>query len=47
MVFTMYQHELATGIHLSPQSEPLSHVAPNPVSLGYPRALALGALLHA
>ena len=30
-----------------PHPEPLSHLPPHPIPLGCPRALALGALLHA
>ena len=43
MVFAIHnQHESATGIHVSPHpGRPLPH------PLGCPRALALGALLHA
>ena len=39
--FAIHQHELATGIHVSPAS----HLPPDPVPLGCPRALAWGALL--
>ena len=45
MAFAMPQHASAMGIHVSPSSEPPSHVLPHPVPLAYSRALALGALL--
>ena len=47
MVFAICQHESATGIHVSPHAEPLSHLPPHPIPLGCPRAPDLGALLHA
>ena len=34
-------------VHVPPDPEPLSHLPPYPIPLGCPRALALGALLHA
>ena len=47
MVFSVHQHELTMGIHVSPPSwsplPPPSH----PILLGCPTALALGALFHA
>ena len=45
--FPIYQHESATGIHVSPHPEPSSHFHPYPISLGCPRASALSALFHA
>ena len=47
MVFAIYLHESATGIHVSPHSETPSHVPPHPIPLSCPWALASGALLHA
>ena len=47
MVFAIYQHESAAGIHVSSPPEPWSHLPPHPIPLGCPRAPALGALLHA
>ena len=47
MCFAILQHESATGIHVSPHPEPPIHFPPHPIPLGHPRALALGALLHA
>ena len=47
MVFAIYQHELAIGIHVYPYPEPPSHLSPHPIPLGCPRAPALRALLHA
>ena len=41
--FHIYQHELAIGIHVALHPESPHHLPPTP----YPRALALGALLHA
>ena len=45
--FAIYQHELATGIHVSPHPESPSHLHPHPILLDCPRALTSGALLHA
>ena len=47
MGFAIYQHELATGIRVSPHPESPSHLPPHSSPLGCPRAPALGALLHA
>ena len=47
IVFSLEQHELATGAHESCHPEPPSHLPAHPIPLGCPRALALGALLHA
>ena len=47
MVFAKHQHELATDAHVSPHPETRSHLPPHFIPLGYPRALALSALLHA
>ena len=46
MVFAMHQHKSATGIHVPPLPEPLSHLPPHSIPLGCPRAQAFGALLH-
>ena len=46
MVFAIHQHESATGIHVPPLPEPLSHLPPYSIPLGCPRAQAFGALLH-
>ena len=48
MVFTIHQHELATGVYVfpSPHPEPLSQVPPHSILLDCLRALALGALLQ-
>ena len=45
--FANYQHELATGKHVSFHPEPPSHLPPDPIHLGCLRAPALGALLYA
>ena len=47
MIFAIHQHELAIGIHVSPYPEAPSHLPPQTIPLGCPRAPALGALLHA
>ena len=47
MVFAIHQHESAAGIHVSSPPEPPSHLPPNPILLGCPRAPALGAMPHA
>ena len=47
MIFAIHQHELATGIHVSPSSWMPFHLPPHPIPLGCPRAPALGALLRA
>ena len=47
MVFAIYQHESAAGIHVSSPPELPSHLPPHPIPLGCPRAPAWGALLHA
>ena len=46
MVFAIYQHESATGIHMSPHLELPSHLSPHPIPLGCARALALNSLLR-
>ena len=46
MVFAILQHELATGIHVSPHPEPCAFFPPYPVPLGCPRAPTLDTLLH-
>ena len=45
--FAIHQHELATDAHMSPHPENPSNQPPHLILLGYPRALALSALLHA
>ena len=47
MVFVIRLHESVTGIHVCPRPEPLSRLHPHPIPLGCPRALTLGAQLHA
>ena len=47
MAFAIHQHELGTGIYMSPSPEAPSHIPHHPIRLSCPRALALGALLHA
>jgi len=47
MVFAIHEQELAIGIHVSLHPGPLSHTPPHPISPVCPRALALGAPLHA
>ena len=42
----MNPHESVMGIHVFPHSEPHFHPHPTPIPLGFPRALALGALPH-
>ena len=46
MVFAIHQYESAIGVHVSTHSEPPCHLPPHPISPGYHRALALGALHH-
>ena len=36
MVFAIYQHETAAGIHVSSPPEPPSHLPPHPIPLGNP-----------
>ena len=36
MVFAIHQHELATGIHVSPHPESPSCLPPHPIPLGCP-----------
>ena len=47
MVFAIYRHESATGVHVSPHPESPSHLPTHPIPLGSPRALTLSALLDA
>ena len=47
VVSAIYQHEAATGAHVSPHPEPPNLLPPYPIPLSCPRALALSALLHA
>ena len=47
MVFAIHQYESAMGAPVYPHPEPPSHLPPYPIPLGCPRALALGAVLHA
>ena len=47
MVWAIYQHESATGIHVLPHLEVPFHLSPQHIPLGCPRALTLGAQLHA
>ena len=46
MISAVHRHESAMGKHVSPDPEPPSQLPPQPIPLGCPRALALGALLH-
>ena len=47
MVSAIYQHESATGIHMSPPPlKPSFHLPPHPTSLDCHRALTLGFLHH-
>ena len=45
MVFAIHRHESARGVHVSPHHEPPSYLPPQPIPLGWARALS--ALLHA
>ena len=36
MVFAIYQHDLATDIHVSPHPELPSHLPPHAIPLGHP-----------
>ena len=47
MVSVLHWHESATGVHMSRILDPLPHLPPHPIPLGWPRALALCALSHA
>ena len=47
VVFAIYRHELAMGIHVSHHAEPPSHLLPHPIPLSCPRVPALGTLYHA
>ena len=47
MVFAIHQHELATGIYVSPPILNPSPTSLHPIPLGCPRAQALGVLFHA
>ena len=47
VAFPIYQHESATGVHVSPRPEPPSHISPYPIPLGCPSAPALSVLFHA
>ena len=47
MAFGIHQYEFVTGTHVSSHPESPFHLPPRPIPLGCPRALALGALLHA
>ena len=47
MFFATHQHELATGTHVPPHPKSPSYLPPHPITLGCPRALALGVLLYA
>ena len=42
-----YWHGSATGSHMTPHHESPCHLPPHPIPLGFPRAPALSALLHA
>ena len=46
MISAVHRHESAMGKHVSPDPEPPSQLPPQPIPLGCPGALALGALLH-
>ena len=45
MVFAIHRHESARGVHVSPHPEPPSYLPPQPIPLGWARALS--ALPHA
>ena len=47
VIFAIYQHESPTGAHVSPHPEKPSNLPLHAIHLGYPRAPALSALLHA
>ena len=47
MVFAIHQHELPQVYMHPTHPEPLSHLPPCPIALGFSRALNLGVLLHA
>ena len=46
VAFPIYQHESATGVHVSPHPEH-PQLPPHPIPLGCPRAPALCVLIHA
>ena len=47
VVFAIYQHESAMGVHVSPYPDIPSHLPPHSIPLDCPRAPTLSALLHA
>ena len=47
VVFAIHWHESATGVHVFPRPEPLSHLPPHPIPQGLPSAPAPSTLSHA
>ena len=47
VVFSIHQHESATGVQASLHPETSTYLPPHSIPLGCPRAPALSALLHA